>query len=90
MPAKIIKVSEAEPEVTIGPLPMDPSLKISPAIRVTPKAEVRELDPKLMSHLGYMNRNRRPLSSKVKEELSKVDLTKKSSKFHEAKKRHSN
>lgn len=86
-PTKRVKIVEADD--SFGPMPMDPSLPLKPTIRVITKAEVRELDPRLMSRLGYMNRNRRPLSSKVKEELNKVDLTKKtSSHFYEAKKRH--
>mmetsp|Transcript_32942 Transcript_32942/g.57734 ORF Transcript_32942/g.57734 Transcript_32942/m.57734 type:complete len:112 (+) Transcript_32942:1324-1659(+) len=89
-PAKMLKLAEAEGDISIGPMPFDPSRQIAPSIRVTPKAEVKELDPTLMSHLGFMNRNRRPPSSKVKEILNKVDQMKKQSNsyFYEAKKRH--
>lgn len=41
--------------------------------RVTTKDERREADPRFLEHMGYMNRNARPVSSKRKEILVRVD-----------------
>lgn len=41
--------------------------------RVTTKEEHKALDPKFLQHLGYVNRNVRPTSSKRKEILLQAD-----------------
>ena len=63
-------------EETIGPLPLgtteDSGLEFSVGSRYK-----KELDPKFLEHMGYMNRNARPPSSKRKEILVSLDTKKK-------------
>lgn len=42
----------------------------------TLKHEVKEINPKLLEHLGYVNRNNRPPSSKRNEILPSLDIKK--------------
>ena len=65
-----------EQEDAIGPLPSETTEDSGLEFGVGPRYK-KELDPKFLEHMGYMNRNARPPSSKRKEILVSLDTKKK-------------
>lgn len=65
-----------EQEDTIGPLPLETTEDSGLEFGVGSRYK-KEIDPKFLEHMGYMNRNARPPSSKRKEILVSLDTKKK-------------
>jgi hypothetical protein len=61
------------PVPVLGPEACEAAEVPEASFRVTSKEEQRVLDPRFLQHMGYVNRNARPASSKRKEILLHAD-----------------